>query len=115
MKERTYLLAERLEEGARALANFANTLTEEEWQLPIPHDGRTVGVVVHHVASMYPIDRDRAEGRAWGADRGSDVGHRQGHQRAPRERVRGCDEGRSDRPVAPQQSRRGVGDSRAQR
>jgi hypothetical protein len=56
MKDRTYLLAERLEEGARALANFANTLTEEEWRLPIPHDGRTVGVVVHHVASMYPIE-----------------------------------------------------------
>jgi hypothetical protein len=60
MKERTYLLAERLEEGARALANFANTLTDEEWQLPIPHDGRKVGVVVHHVASMYPIEMEIA-------------------------------------------------------
>jgi len=66
MKERTYLLAERLEEGARALANFANTLTDEEWQLPIPHDGRTVGVVVHHVASMYPIEIEIAQKAARG-------------------------------------------------
>ena len=66
MKERTYLLAERLEEGARALANLANTLTDEEWQLPIPHDGRKVGVVVHHVASMYPIEIEIAQKAARG-------------------------------------------------
>ncbi|HET9775356.1 MAG TPA: DinB family protein [Gemmatimonadaceae bacterium] len=66
MKQRTYLLAERLEEGARALANFANTLTDEEWQLPIPHDGRKVGVVVHHVASMYPIEIEIAQKAARG-------------------------------------------------
>jgi hypothetical protein len=49
-------LAERLEQGARALAALASSLTDAQWQTRIPHDGRTVGVVVHHVASMYPIE-----------------------------------------------------------
>ncbi|HST08176.1 MAG TPA: DinB family protein [Gemmatimonadaceae bacterium] len=66
MKERTNVLAERLEVGARALATFASTLTDEEWQLRIPHDGRKVGVVVHHVASMYPIEIEIAQKAARG-------------------------------------------------
>ena len=49
-------LAERLEQGARALASLAASLTDAQWQIRIPHDGRTVGIVVHHVASMYPIE-----------------------------------------------------------
>ena len=51
-----HALAERLLEGARALETLATTLTDAEWQTPIPHDGRTVGVVVHHVATMYPLE-----------------------------------------------------------
>ena len=50
------VLAERLDKGARALAAFASTLTDAEWRTPLPHDGRTAGVVVHHVASMYPLE-----------------------------------------------------------
>lgn len=53
---RVNALAERLEEGARALAAFAATLTDAQWQARIPGDGRKVGVVVHHVASMYPVE-----------------------------------------------------------
>lgn len=53
---RANALAERLEQGARALIDFAATLTDEEWQTRIPHDGRKVGVVVHHVGNMYPIE-----------------------------------------------------------
>src|SRR5215470_6941825 len=49
-------LAERLEQGARALAALATSLTDAQWQTRIPHDGRKIGVVVHHVASMYPIE-----------------------------------------------------------
>ncbi len=48
-------LAERLEAGAAALASFAAALSEEQWQTRLPKDGRKVGVVVHHVASMYPL------------------------------------------------------------
>lgn len=56
MNKRSEALAARLEAGAKALADFAATLTEEEWQTRIPKDGRKVGVVVHHVASVYPIE-----------------------------------------------------------
>ena len=56
MSERTEALAESLEEGARALTEFVNNLTDEQWQTPLPHDGRKVGVVVHHVAIVYPLE-----------------------------------------------------------
>lgn len=53
---RANALAERLEQGARTLESIAAGLTSAEWRVAIPHDGRTVGVVVHHVASMYPLE-----------------------------------------------------------
>jgi hypothetical protein len=56
VSQRSDALADRLEQGARALAVFAEALTEAEWQTRIPHDNRKVGVVVHHVASMYPLE-----------------------------------------------------------
>jgi hypothetical protein len=59
-------LADRLEEGARALRTFASSLTPAEWQLRLPGDGRTVGVVVHHVASVYPIEIQLAQSLAAG-------------------------------------------------
>ena len=61
MKERTNALADRLEHGARELDTFASALTTAEWQMPIPHDGRKIGVVVHHVASVYPIEIELAQ------------------------------------------------------
>jgi DinB family protein len=66
MKERTKALADRLEQGSRALADFASSLTDEEWNTRIPHDGRTVGVVVHHVASVYPVEIGLAQTIAGG-------------------------------------------------
>ena len=56
MNKRCETLAARLEAGATALAAFAAKLSETEWQTRLPGDGRKVGVVVHHVASMYPIE-----------------------------------------------------------
>jgi DinB superfamily len=56
MNTRSEALAKRLEGGAQALAEFAASLSENEWQTVVPHDGRKVGVVVHHVASVYPIE-----------------------------------------------------------
>jgi hypothetical protein len=58
---RANALAERLEQGARALAAFADGLTDAEWQTRLPHDGRKVGVVVHHVANMYPLEIQLAQ------------------------------------------------------
>jgi hypothetical protein len=60
------LLAERLENGARALAEFASTLTDAEWQTQLLEDRRSVGVVVHHVASMYPLEIQIAQTAAAG-------------------------------------------------
>ena len=56
MSHRSEALAVRLEAGAAALAAFASTLSETDWQMRLPKDGRKVGVVVHHVASMYPVE-----------------------------------------------------------
>jgi len=54
--QRSEALAARLENGATALAALAATLSDVEWQVRLPNDGRKIGVVVHHVASMYPIE-----------------------------------------------------------
>jgi hypothetical protein len=62
MTDRAAALAERLEEGARALAAFAGALTEAEWRRPFGStDRRTIGVIVHHVASIYPLEVQLAQ------------------------------------------------------
>lgn len=64
---RAELLADRIEEGAAGLAAFAESLSEEEWRTPVSStDHRTVGVIVHHVASVYPIEIDLARAIARG-------------------------------------------------
>ena len=59
--QRARALAGRLERGARELATLAARLTQAQWETRIPGDGRTVGVVVHHVASMYPLEIQLAQ------------------------------------------------------
>jgi hypothetical protein len=50
-------LADRIEEGADLLAAFTETLSDKEWSMAVSAtDRRTVGVIVNHVASMYPIE-----------------------------------------------------------
>ena len=66
VSRRANALAERLERGAAALAALARTLSATEWQIRIPHDGRPIGVVVHHVASMYPLEIQLAQSLAAG-------------------------------------------------
>jgi hypothetical protein len=66
LSTRSDALAARLEAGATALAAFAGTLSETEWQTRVPHDGRKAGVVVHHVASVYPIEIHLAQVLAGG-------------------------------------------------
>jgi hypothetical protein len=56
MNVRSGALAERLERGADALAEFAATLSATNWAARLPGDGRKIGVVVHHVASVYPLE-----------------------------------------------------------
>jgi hypothetical protein len=64
---RAELLADRIEEGAAGLAAFVEGLSEAEWLEPVSGtDRRSVGVIVHHVASMYPIEIDVARAIASG-------------------------------------------------
>jgi DinB superfamily len=64
---RAALLADRIEEGAAVLAACAEGLSEEEWRAPVSAtDRRSVGLIVHHVASMYPIEIDVARAIASG-------------------------------------------------
>jgi hypothetical protein len=57
MSHRSEQLASRIESGAAGLVAFAQELSDVEWRLPVSlTDRRTLGIVVHHVASMYPIE-----------------------------------------------------------
>lgn len=69
LSSRAEALAARIEQGADELAVFAEGLTAEEWRRPlslIGSDTRTIGVIVHHVASMYPIEVDLVRAIAGG-------------------------------------------------
>ena len=70
MSQRADALASALEQGARALADFAGALTDEQWQTPVGKDGRKVGVIVHHVAIVYPLEVQFARSVAQGEPAG---------------------------------------------
>lgn len=66
------------------LADFVENLSDEQWTTPVVGDGRPIGVVVHHVASVYPIEVDLAqsmgagnaiEGVTWDAIHEMNAGH----------------------------------------
>ena len=66
-ERRAETLANRIEEGAAGLAAFAKGLSDAEWRTPMSaKDRRTVGVIVHHVANMYPIEINLARAVASG-------------------------------------------------
>ncbi|HVQ65051.1 MAG TPA: methyltransferase domain-containing protein [Terriglobia bacterium] len=66
-ERRAESLAQRIEAGAAGLAAFVEGLSEEEWRKPVSQsDRRSVGVVVHHVATVYPIEVDLARAIAGG-------------------------------------------------
>jgi DinB superfamily len=69
MGRRSESLAKRVEEGAAGLAAFVEGLSEAEWKTPVSAtDRRSVGLIVHHVAAVYPVEVDLAraigEGKA---------------------------------------------------
>ena len=67
MSRRAESLADRIEEGAAGLAAFAEGLSEAEWRTPVSAtDCRSIGVIVHHVASVYPVEIDLARAIASG-------------------------------------------------
>ena len=85
MSQRAQALASRIEQGADALAAFVRTLSDAEWQARVLPDGRTVGVIVHHVASVYPLEVELAQTLAAGnaiAGVGWDAVHQMNAQHA---------------------------------
>jgi ubiquinone/menaquinone biosynthesis C-methylase UbiE len=68
VSRRASALAERIEEGAEGLAAFAEELSDGEWLTPVSpgRDERPIGVIVHHVAAVYPIEIDLARRIAGG-------------------------------------------------
>lgn len=64
---RAAALADRIEQGAAGLAAFAEELSEAEWLIPVSStDKRSVGMIVHHVASVYPLEIKAAKAIANG-------------------------------------------------
>ena len=94
MSQRANALADRLEQGAAALAALASSLTDAQWQARVPKDGRKVGVTVHHVASMYPLEIQLAQtlaggkpvaGVTWDAVHEINAGHAKEHDAVTKE------------------------------
>ncbi len=94
MSQRSDALAARLEQGADALAELARALSDAEWQTRVPNDGRKVGVIVHHVAAMYPIEIELAQrlaagqpiaGVTWDAVHEINANHLREHDAATKE------------------------------
>lgn len=55
MSERAQALAERFEQINGEMIAFAEGCDEATWQTLVPEEQRTVGVVIHHVVSAYPV------------------------------------------------------------
>ena len=66
MGQRSNAIADRIEQGAKGLATFAEGLSDADWKKVVKPDGRTVGVMINHVASVYPIEIQLAQGVASG-------------------------------------------------
>jgi hypothetical protein len=77
-----------------ALADMARALSDGEWHTRVPKDGRKVGVIVHHVAAMYPIEIELARtlaaakpiaGVSWDAVHEINAKHLREHDAATKE------------------------------
>ncbi len=84
MATRAEVLAERIEQGAEEFIAAVEGLSDEQWQTPCGSEQRSVGVLVHHVGTMYPIEADvvrmlaengEAPGVDWPAVHGINANH----------------------------------------
>ena len=58
MATRAEVLADRIGQGAEEFIAAIEGLSDEQWQTPCGSEQRSVGVLVHHVGTMYPIEAD---------------------------------------------------------
>jgi len=93
MAQRAQALADRLIQGADALAAFAKTMNDAEWKKSGSPDRRPFGVIVHHVASVYPLEIQLAQtlgsgkpiaGVTWGAVHEMNAKHAADHKAVSR-------------------------------
>jgi len=96
MSRRSEALAERIEKGAQSLAALAQSLSEAQWRTVVQPDGRQVGVIIHHVANMYPIEIQLATelargnpivGVTWAAVADINAKHAQEHANVSKEQA----------------------------
>ncbi|MDQ6899221.1 MAG: DinB family protein [Candidatus Dormibacteraeota bacterium] len=59
-------LALRLRESNEKLIELLNSLSAEQWRQSVPPDGRTVGVLTHHLSTSHPLVTDIARSVAAG-------------------------------------------------
>ena len=96
MGARAEALASRIEQGAANLAAYVEKLSDADWKRPVAleRDGRPVNVIVHHVASVYPIEVQLAQaigsGKAmsdvtWDVVRDMNAGHAKDNANASKE------------------------------
>ena len=58
MATRAEVLSDRIAQGAEEFIAAVEGLSDEQWQTPCGSEQRSVGVLVHHVGTMYPIEAD---------------------------------------------------------
>jgi hypothetical protein len=61
MATRASVLADRVKQGAENLISAVENLTDAQWQTPCGDERRSVGVLVHHVGTMYPVEASVAK------------------------------------------------------
>ena len=66
MSTRSEALARRVEEAHQELMAFIESCSEEDWQRQVPGEGRSVGVLIHHVASSLPTEMELTQTLASG-------------------------------------------------
>lgn len=57
MTTRAEKLADRIREGANAIIEFAENCTDDEWETLCDNENRSVGTLIHHVASAYVAEQ----------------------------------------------------------
>ena len=94
MNKRAEALSTRLEQGASLLAAYAESLTPQQWAAQVSTEGRSVGILVHHVANMYPLEMQLAQTIASGQaiagvtwDAVADINAKHAHEHAEPDRM----------------------------
>jgi len=66
MSKRAEALAQRVVQGHQELVAFVKGCSEAQWQTYLPDEDRSVGVLVHHIASALPVEIDLVKALASG-------------------------------------------------